>query len=25
MTATDVIAHLGGALNHLCNPEQEEG
>jgi NAD(P)H-hydrate epimerase len=22
MTATDVIAHLGDALKHLCNPEQ---
>jgi NAD(P)H-hydrate epimerase len=25
MTATDVIAHLGDALNHLSNPEQTEG
>jgi NAD(P)H-hydrate epimerase len=24
MTATDVIANLGGALNRLCNPEQSE-
>jgi NAD(P)H-hydrate epimerase len=24
MMATDVIAHLGDALNHLCNPEQTE-
>ena len=23
MTATDVIAHLGDALNRLCNPEKE--
>ena len=25
MTATDVIAHLGDALNRLCNPEQTDG
>src|SRR5690349_11785779 len=25
MTATDVIANLGTALNRLCNPEQAEG
>jgi len=25
MTATDVIAHLGDALNRLRNPEQAEG
>jgi len=25
MTATDVIANLGSALNRLCNPEQTEG
>ena len=25
MTATDVIANLGGALNRLCNPESTQG
>jgi NAD(P)H-hydrate epimerase len=25
MTATDVIANLGAALNRLCNPEATQG